>query len=303
MFYDLIIEFATPKYELKIKLKEMEKQGKEHTIEYQELEIEYMKSKNKLNSIYGMMVQKLTNPQYEIDDDYLWHEVEQEYHNNGKPLMRNFLYGIYITAYSRRDWVRNVVHNCPYNFVYGDTDSIKFIDIGIPFEDINSPIREDLRELPCFKNFNRFDEEKGYDKFLTFGSKKYCYEQDGVFSFTVAGLPKENNGIETALHSFNDFKLGTTYHNCKKCTRYIYNKKYIDYDEDNNKILEVSEMEQNTIDYLEYNAIETSGGVALLDVDYKLSMTQNDIEHILKYDDLYSKDNNYKLWINKKSVA
>ena len=57
-----------------------------------------MKSKNELNSIYGMMVQKLTNPEYYIDDNYLWHEKENNYKIKNKKLNRNFLYGIYITG-------------------------------------------------------------------------------------------------------------------------------------------------------------------------------------------------------------
>ena len=65
-FFELIKKYAQPKYELKKKLKIIEKEKGENSEEYIATNTEYMKSKNKLNSIYGMMVQKLTNPEYYI---------------------------------------------------------------------------------------------------------------------------------------------------------------------------------------------------------------------------------------------
>ena len=90
--------------------------------------------------------------------------------NENKKLNRNFLYGIYITAYSRYDLLNNIVKNCPNTFVYCDTDSIKFIDTGNEFIDMNDYIYENVRDLPYFNNFNRFDYEGYYTEFLTYGA-------------------------------------------------------------------------------------------------------------------------------------
>ena len=279
-FYKLIEMFAKPKYELKIKLKQLEKEGKDTTREYFETELAYGKSKNMLNSIYGMMVQKLVQDEYTIDENYVWKTVVKEYSKSNKRIGRNFLYGIYITAYSRRDLILNIIHNCPYNFVYCDTDSIKYIDIGKPFEDLNKSIRDDIKDLPYFKGFNKFDNEPPYDKFLTYGAKKYSYEKDGVFHYTVAGLPKFSMEGKPFINSFEEFYLGKTVYNCKLGKRFIYCNIATDIDIMGTFNVRQSTIKNSTIDYMLENNIDTKGGVALIETNYTLDMTRNDLWYI-----------------------
>ena len=130
--------------------------------------------------------------------------------------------------------------------------------------------------------------------FITYGAKKYCYTLNDKFHFTIAGLPKSNNGVETKLKSFDDFRLGAEFINCKKCTRYIYNGKYIDLFEENDEDMIISDMDSDTIKYLNENNIKTNGGVALLDVNYKLNMTVVDLSYIKKY---------YNIWKNNYDFA
>lgn len=287
-FFELIKKYAQPKYELKKKLKIIEKEKGENSEEYIATNTEYMKSKNKLNSIYGMMVQKLTNPEYYIDDNYLWHEKENNYKIKNKKLNRNFLYGIYITAYSRYDLLNNIVKNCPNTFVYCDTDSIKFIDTGNEFIDMNDYIYENVRDLPYFNNFNRFDYEGYYTEFLTYGAKKYAYVKDGEFGYTVAGLPKHINTIK----SFDDFKLGTTYKDCKLAKRYIYQGIAFDFDAiDENELKSVSNLFDLIGDFENKNDIKTSGGVALFNSDYTLNMTKSDLLYIERNKSIWERKN------------
>lgn len=279
-FYKLIEKFAKPKYELKEILKELKDKGLQDTKEYLEVEIAYGKSKNMLNAIYGMMVQKLVQSDYEIDSNYVWHEVTKPYKKSDKRIGRNFLYGIFITAYSRRDLILNIIHNCPYNFVYCDTDSIKYIDMGEQFDDLNKSIREDYRYLPHFKGFNKFDDEPSYDKFKTYGAKKYAYEQFNKFHYTVAGLPKIKPDGTLWIKSFEEFYLGKTVKNCKLAKRFIYCNSITDIDIMDDFIISNDKVKNSTIEFMYENNIDTKGGVALIDTDYTLDMTKNDLYYI-----------------------
>lgn len=271
-FIELIKTFAKNKTEIGIKLKQIEKTYGENSEEFREINKQYMEAKAKLNSIYGMMVQKLTQPEYIIDENFLWHEVEKEYkYIEGKHLNRNFLYGIYITAYSRYDLVRNIVHNCPNNFVYCDTDSIKYIDIGKPFEDLNDDIPEYLQEFEYLRGFNKFEEEIPYEKFITYGAKKYAYIRNGEFSFTVAGLPKR-----TEVKGFEDFYLGKKFENCKLAKRYIYHNVYTDVDMHTNNII-------NSDEFNDYEEYYDNGGIALFETDYTLNMTDLDLYYMERH--------------------
>lgn len=275
-FIELIKTFARDKTEIGKQLKQVEKQYGENSDEYREINKQYMDAKAKLNSIYGMMVQKLTQPEFVVDENFLWHEVTKPYkYIEGKHLNRNFLYGIYITAYSRYDLVRNIVHNCPNNFVYCDTDSIKYIDIGKPFEDLNEDIPEYLQEFDYLKGFNKFEEELPYEQFLTYGAKKYAYIRNGEFSFTVAGLPKN-----TKINGFEEFYLGKVYEDCKLAKRYIYHNAYTDVDEFTNTTIR-----QFTVDDIDENF--DNGGIALFDTSYKLDMTDMDKSYIEQHKDTW----------------
>ena len=278
-FIELIKMFAEPKYILGKELKEIVKIYGENSDEYREKNKEYMDSKAKLNGIYGMMVQKLTSPEYYIDENYIWHERENEYKCiKGKHLNRNFLFGIFITAYSRYDLVINIIHNCPYNFVYCDTDSIKYIDMGKDFEDLNDDIPEYLQEFKYLKGFNKFEEEDFYTEFITYGAKKYAYIRNGEFGFTVAGLPKS-----TKINSFDEFKLDTIYKNCKLAKRYIYHNVYTDIDEFTQEILQQF--------YEENGEIYDNGGIALFETDYHLNMTESDKDYIERNSFIWQKRN------------
>lgn len=264
-FIELIKIFAKNKVEIGKKLKQIESEFGEQSLEYIEVYKEYMDAKSMLNGIYGMMVQKLTPQEFYIDEQFMWHEKLNPYVKiENKHLFRNFLFGIFITAYSRFDLVNNIIMNCPLNFVYCDTDSIKFIDVGREFIDYNKDLPDYLRKLPYLKGFNKFEEETPYTKFLTYGAKKYCYIKNDVFGFTVAGLPKN-----TPIQGFDEFVLGAVFSKCKLAKRYIYHNKMIDVDCYTNDVIG------------EHIIPETSnGGVALFEVDYKLSMTNRDLFYI-----------------------
>ena len=153
---------------------------------------------------------------------------------------------------------------------------------------MNDYIYDNVRDLPYFNNFNRFDYEGYYTEFLTYGAKKYAYVKDGEFGYTVAGLPKHINTIK----SFDDFKLGTTYKDCKLSKRYIYQGIAFDFDAiDENELQSVSNLFDLIGDFENKNDIKTSGGVALFNSDYTLNMTKSDLLYIERNKGIWERKN------------
>ena len=166
-FIKTILYYADKKHTLK----QERKKYIEGTEEFYSIDREYTLSKNDFNSIYGMMVEKLTKPIYTIDDDFIWHKYEGKYnYKENYHLKRNFIFGVYITAYARRNLINAILKNCPYTFVYADTDSIKFIGENI-FVDTNKQIHEELLQHECVKQLGRFEYEGSYKEFKTLGAK------------------------------------------------------------------------------------------------------------------------------------
>ena len=259
-------------------LKEKFKNCKIGTPEYMEVGREYQQAKADFNSIYGMMVQKLVQQEYWIDADYIWHEKDKEYeYIEGKHLKRNFLFGVYITAYARRNIMNFVLNNCPETIVYIDTDSAKFIG-NIDVKDTHKPIIERFRNTPHLMRLGEFDNEGVYHEFKTLGAKKYCYtyENDNNVYLTVAGLPKLNyHNIKT----IDDFKDGTNFENCKLAKTYITNNTQIEIDSDWEIIYK---KENDKSEFYEENSIKSTGGVGLYPTSYYLDMTKSD-KHYLSY--------------------
>lgn len=252
----------------KQRLKEQLSHLTEGTKEWYELSIEYMLAKNDFNSIYGMMVEKLLKPEFEIDENFLWHEKKGKYVFK-QHMKRNFLFGMFITAYARKNLITAILKNCPETFVYCDTDSIKFIGENI-FIDTNKKLPEFMDDCPELSTLGRFDYEGTYDEFKTFGAKKYCYKKNGKYTVVVAGLPKST---EYGINSLDDFCCGRVYNNCKLGKSYITQSSFFDVDSDH-------ELEfKGDIDvgeWLKENEISTNGGVGLYPTSYKLNMTEND---------------------------
>lgn len=181
-----------------------------------ELEFFYLLAKGDFNSIYGMCVQKLMQSDYEVDDLFVWHEIEPKYRQNlNKHLGRNFLYGIYTTAYARKNLLQAIIKNCPETFVYCDTDSVKFIG-DTPFIDTNKALPEQYQSIPFLSRIGRFDKEHTYETFVTYGAKKYAntFSGDNKLYLTVAGLPKYNSD-EGCIKRIEQFRPGIVFENCK----------------------------------------------------------------------------------------
>ena len=176
-------------------------------------EKEYMLSKSLLNSTYGMMctdicMDSITYVDDEWCDDPADIEECIEHYNNSKSRFINFSWGIYVTAYCRRDLLMAILYEFKTDYVYSDTDSIKFLHPERHMEFIDkynqSVIRQTntaldymglSRELGCpetikgeKKYLGVFEFEGIYDRFKTLGAKRYLTEKNGEYSLTCSGL-------------------------------------------------------------------------------------------------------------------
>ena len=228
-----------------------------------------VRAKGDFNSIYGMCVQKLVQEEFTIDEFGLWEKKDKQYKQTKKHIKRNFLYGVYITAYARRNLLRGITQNCSFNFVYCDTDSIKFIGKN-EFEDFNS-VLEEYKDDESIYGLGRFEYEGYYQHFITFGAKKYCYKRKGKTETVVAGLPR---GVPI---KFEQFKCGTFWAHCKNAHVYICDDKDKIKITDEGLASDEFEIDRKYVeDFKKKNHIVSNGGVALFSVGYLLDMTDRD---------------------------
>lgn len=195
----------------------------------------YMKSKQYVCSMYGMMVTKNITDTIEFEEDRWKKELlnENSFYtkiaSEKKKLSKTFgafQFGVWVTAYARRNLWQGILA-LDYNVAYCDTDSIKFIDCDSNFfNEYNKRIEEreneraDMLGIPrekfCPKDRNGvphrlgiFVDDGQYKKFKTLGAKKYCYvDNDNKLHMTVSGVRKS---AVSQLHDIDDFKDGTVF--------------------------------------------------------------------------------------------
>lgn len=195
----------------------------------------YIKSKQYINSMYGMMVTKNITDTIEFEEDRWKKELLNEKNfytkiaSEKKKLSKTFgafQFGVWVTAYARRNLWKGILA-LDYNVAYCDTDSIKYIECDTDFfERYNKEIemrenaRADMLDIPkdkfCPKDKNGvphrlgiFDDDGQYRKFKTLGAKKYCYvDNDNKLHMTVSGVRKS---AVSQLHDIDDFKDGTVF--------------------------------------------------------------------------------------------
>lgn len=216
-------EFILKNYEFKTTLKNVA--GEEEN---------YKRSKNNINSEFGRNVQHII----ENDIEYIngeWQEkepTEQEIVDKLKKMRTRKQYtmyarGIFITAYARYELYKGI--ECfGKNIVYVDTDSCKGIlteEIKKKFDILNEKIIEELKQvlpnkllkmaMPTDRKGNiqiigtwDWETEKNkYDRFKTYGSKKYIIKSENTTECTISGLSKEAG----KFYNFDDITMNTLF--------------------------------------------------------------------------------------------
>ena len=226
------IDFVLSKYEFKTQFKDVQEQA--------DL---YNNSKQILNGLYGMTVTCPINDEVVYTNKWEVRKLEKnEKEEKVKSLCSSikaitaYSTGVWVTAWARQElW--HMIQKLDFETVYCDTDSIKDMsekevffkkhNLHIIAELLNSVYIQELDNkklspMDIYGNVHMigiWDREKDYDKFVTMGAKKYCYEQNDSLHITVSGVSKRGS---CALNDITEFKDGFVfgYENTGKLTVY-----------------------------------------------------------------------------------
>lgn len=189
-------------------------------------EVYYMKTKNKLNGIYGMSAQnpirdtyKYDGWNFEIDDS---ESREELLLNSKKSAFFVYQWAVWVTA-----WARYRLHQGIWavgdDFVYCDTDSVKYVgDHDADFEELIRDAKESSKKNGSFATdpsgkthyMGVYEDDGVYGKFKTLGAKKYAYSypDSDEIHITIAGVTKSEGGKELMKHKgFDSFAIGFTF--------------------------------------------------------------------------------------------
>lgn len=207
-------------------------------------EKDYMRSKEMINSVYGMTATDIAKPEVTYREEWETKEPDlptmiYNYNNNSSRFLF-YPWGVWVTAYARRNLFL-AISECGDDHVYSDTDSEKCLNYPTHapfFLRFNEEVKSKLRAACEYHGFQEsrvrpvdpkgeehwlgvFEFEGVSEKFKTLGAKRYLTYTSGQFKVTVAGLPKKQ-GVqalrELANHSDGDdpqkvfdlFNLGLT---------------------------------------------------------------------------------------------
>lgn len=209
-------------------------------------ELDYMKSKELINALYGMCAQNPVKPEilyideieksFDVEKDI---DIKEKLEKYNKKAFLLYAWGCWVTSWARLK-LKEMINIVGDNFVYCDTDSVKFI-VSNDYGDIVKKIdkyNRGLTELSISNNgyatdtkgkthyLGVYEYEETYKRFKTLGAKKYVYEDEktGNLHITIAGVPKKKGAEE--LEKIENFKTGFVFSHTGKLES-VYND--IDY--------------------------------------------------------------------------
>lgn len=199
-------------------------------------EIYYMKSKNKLNSIYGMMAQDPVK-QSTLFNDGEWSTasdpVEELLDKSNAKAFLCYQWGVWVTAWARYR-LQEGIKLAGDNFVYCDTDSVKYLG-DIDWSDYNKERTKESIKSGAYATDPKgithymgvYEDDGFYPEFKTLGAKKYAFTKESVGKtyVTIAGVTKRKGGAELDKYGGLDaFKPGFVFVEAGG-TESIYNDK------------------------------------------------------------------------------
>lgn len=191
-------------------------------------EIYYTKSKNLLNSIYGLQAQDPCKQSVVFDPEGKRDKLPEEERKKLGPGPKDIFYiaegdieallaksqaqpygsyqwGVWCTAIARYE-LQKMIWAAGRDFVYTDTDSVKYIgNLDPAIEKYN---REQIKLAKSNNAYAKdpsgqthyvgvFESDDDYSRFISIGSKKYAYEdENGKLHITIAGVNKKKGAKE-----------------------------------------------------------------------------------------------------------
>ena len=197
-------------------------------------EVEYLHSKELLNSLYGMCVTSIVHDKFNFDG-LQWNnqegnlEEELRNYNTDKNRFLFYNWGVWCTAYARNN-LYTAIRECKEDYIYSDTDSVKIFNADSHkkyFDAYNKWIVQKLEKclkyhnIPLeyispktikgeIKTLGVWDFDGFYTEFKTLGAKRYIFKKDNKLSITVCGLSKKSGKefIESQKKPFIFFNDG-----------------------------------------------------------------------------------------------
>lgn len=219
----------------------------------------YMQSKQYINSLFGMAVTAIVQPNVIYEND-TWNiePLTEEYVNERLKKLRDdkpgekryflsYSWGCWITAYARRNLWKCILQ-CDDDVIYCDTDSIFVLghkdfkwyndEIEKKMENacneleidikLTKPISPNGKEMPL----GYFDSEDNCSEFLTLGAKRYVERRinDNKLHLTVSGINK--GAVELLKNNIENFCDGFEFDKDSSCVKkllatYITDMPYI----------------------------------------------------------------------------
>lgn len=189
-------------------------------------ELLYMKSKNKLNSLYGMCAQDPVKQSILFINNDFQEQNEEEAKlllEHNKKAFLAYQWGVWVTAWARYRLEEGILlahgdienPNSP-QFVYCDTDSVKYLG-DIDLTAFNRQRISDSKRSGAYATdpagithyMGVYEKEHDMCEFRTMGAKKYVFREtlEDKLICTIAGVSKslggkelESNGGITAFH-------------------------------------------------------------------------------------------------------
>ena len=290
-------------YEKKTKLKGVK--GKE---------VEYLNSKEMLNSCYGMCVTNPLRDEFTYNGNWNTQNLSNKEkietlgkYNTSRNRFLFYPWGVFVTAYARRNLFSGI-YTVGNDYVYSDTDSIKLLNADKYkeyFKQYNERITYKLRcackhhglsfELcqpvtvkGITKPLGVWDFDGFYKHFKTLGAKRYMVEETDAltvggksydFSLTVSGVNKKT-AIPFLLEKYGKNRIFAEFTNYLSIPETATGKKihtYIDY-----------EVTGTMTDYLGNSAMyDEKTGVHLEPTGYTLSLSVMYINYLrgIKFND------------------
>lgn len=260
-------------------------------------EVEYMQSKEMLNSCYGMCVTDIARDEFVYNND-TWETIkptneklqnELEKYNKSKKRFLFYVWGIFVTAYARRNLFTGIFE-FGNDYIYSDTDSIKVINYNNHMEYINKYNELTQRKLQkaCqyhginmselqpktikgdTKLLGIWDNDGVYDSFKTLGAKRYMYKQGNDYHITIAGTSKHLGSeyiksLNNPFDAFNDGLIIPPQFTGKLTHTYV------------------DEIKQGVIIDYKGNAVDYTAlsGIHLEQCEYNLGLASNYIDYLI----------------------
>lgn len=182
-------------------------------------EVEYLVSKENINSCYGMCVTDICRDEAEYGKDG-WNTILKTdediqkaltKYNNNKRRFLCYQWGIWVTAYARRNLFTGI-KAFGTDYIYSDTDSLKVLNYKNHLEYIenyNRGIKVKIQHALFYNNIDLsyahpktiegiekwlgvWDFEGVYKKFKTLGAKRYMIQKpNNEYTLTISGINKK----------------------------------------------------------------------------------------------------------------